>query len=116
MSLDAVFAAISSRRYVFCSEMELQDAIAEALAPLGAQREAHVKHRAGRIDFLVGRIGVECKVDGSLPKVAAQVIRYAHSGMIDALLLVTTIRSHMEVAGDQLGIPVRVLVLHGGIG
>ena len=112
--LHRIIAAIDARRFLFSSERELQDAIGEVLVPFGAEREARIPY-AGRIDFRIDRLGVEIKVDGSLPKVAGQVLRYVKSGALDQLLLVTTKRAHAEVAGERLGAVVRVLVLDGGI-
>lgn len=114
MTVDDVIAALGGHRFIFASEAELQETIAATLSPFGAKREAKLGD-AGRIDFLIGRVGVEVKVAGSLSLVAGQVMRYIDSGAIDALLLVTTKHAHMRIAGKRLGVDVRVRVLAGGI-
>lgn len=43
-----------------------------------------------RIDFLVGTIGVECKVDGSALALARQIGRYESSPMLTSLVIVVT--------------------------
>ena len=69
----------------------------------------------GRIDFLAGAVGIECKVDGAPAAVARQVLRYCGSGMCDdGVLLVTTKASHRAIRGIN-SFPIRVLVLAGGL-
>lgn len=45
-----------------------------------------------RIDFMVGKVGLELKIKGSWPEVARQLDRYAASADIGALVLVTSRR------------------------
>ena len=63
MTLDTVETAIRRHTLAFTGEGELQELLATILAPLGASREVRID-RANRIDFLVDRVGVECKVGG----------------------------------------------------
>lgn len=57
------------------------------------KRRAPVIHPVDRVDFLIDRVGIELKVDGSWAAVLRQLDRYAASPDLDALVLVTTRRS-----------------------
>jgi hypothetical protein len=96
-------------------EIGLQDAIAAALTSAGATftREMHIDQRS-RIDFAVGRVGIEVKVKGSIGDVARQVQRYARSGLFDVLLVATTCPRHTDLPDSLAGIPIRVIVMSGG--
>lgn len=113
--------ALMERRFTFSNEAELQRGIEIVLAShplfLGIAnfREVEIKG-AGRIDFLVRGIGVECKVAGSVASIAPQILSYLESSVVDALLLVTTKRAHTALEGTHLGKLVRVHVLTGGLG
>ena len=48
--------------------------------------------KSDRIDLLVGKLGIELKIDGSWPEVLRQLDRYADSPDIDGLLLITSRR------------------------
>lgn len=82
-------------RFRFTREEELQRGIATALDSMEIeyQREARIGVN-NRIDFLVGRIGIEVKIDGSGPAVARQLRRYARCEEIDELILVTSRTRH----------------------
>lgn len=47
---------------------------------------------AERIDFMVGRVGIELKVDGGSAEVLRQLDRYAASPDVDALVLISSRR------------------------
>jgi len=68
---------------------------------------------ADRIDFMVGRIGIELKIKGSLSDVTRQLHRYAQSPDVDALLLVTTRMKLRHMPPTMNGKPVLVAVLIG---
>jgi hypothetical protein len=72
-----VFARLVNASLVFRAEVWLND--------------------SDRIDYLVGRVGVELKVKGAVNSVARQLQRYAQSDQIDELILVTTKRLHSKV-------------------
>ncbi len=104
-------------RACFTNEAELQIAVAEALMHAGIEyaREHPVDDgEAGRIDFLVdGGIGIECKVDGSVPMVARQMIRYRQSNDCHGgVILLTTCSRHAAVG---VGTGIAVVVLRGGL-
>ncbi len=94
-TVEKLLATLRARRYHFANEDELQRGIALALEADGweATREAKLSGR-DRIDFLVGNIGIEAKVDSSATEVQRQLIRYAEHVTITALVLVTSRSSH----------------------
>lgn len=114
MSGDAITTALRRHRFRFTSEAELQAGIALALESeeLPVAREVEL-FPGSRIDFLVGRVGVEVKVDGSLGAVTRQLHRYAESDRVDALVLVSSRNRHARQPGSMSGKPLRVVILGG---
>jgi hypothetical protein len=112
LSAAAICEALSRAAFSCSNEAELQVAIQAVLGD-SAQREVQVPG-AGRIDFLVGDVGVEVKVAGSLASVGAQLLRYLGSDLLSAIVLVTTKRAHAGLRGTLLGKRVEVHVLTGG--
>lgn len=103
-------------RYGGSREGELQRELADVLAAEGveATREVELGPR-NRIDFLAGRVGVEVKVDGTLPEALRQVSRYLQRDEIDCVLLVSTRPWAAEMPGevhDLYGKRVRVVRLN----
>lgn len=89
--VSAVVRLLSSHRFQWSSEAELQAGIALVLDEAGIphEREA-VLAGAGRIDFLLpDGIGLEVKVEGAPAGVARQVLAYARHPGITALIVVT---------------------------
>jgi len=82
---------LGSYRFDTSTERVLQDGIAQALHNSGVPfvREVRLSQR-DRIDFMVGRIGVEVKIGGSFSALARQLYRYAESAKLDALVLVSS--------------------------
>lgn len=89
--IDTLARFIGSQRYDCTDEYAMQDGIAFALAGnlTSFVREA-ILTPTERIDFLVGDIGVECKVDGSAVATARQVFRYLSLPRLAGLILVTS--------------------------
>lgn len=85
-----VVAAISANSYRFANEDELQRGISRALAnaEISFGREV-VLRRSDRIDFLCGTVGIEVKVGGSISALTRQLMRYAESERVGAIVLVT---------------------------
>jgi len=54
------------------------------------------------VDFLVGTVGVECKIKGAYGSVLSQLSRYARSELVTEILLVTTKASHRRLRGVKL--------------
>lgn len=91
MSAADLVALLVRYRFDESSEDALQRGVASVLAEHGI---AHVREvnlcRGDRIDFMVGSLGLECKIAGSLSSVTRQLHRYAHADQVEALVLVTT--------------------------
>jgi hypothetical protein len=68
-----------------------------------------------RIDFLVGGIGLEVKVAGSVGAVVRQLERYAKHDRIKSLVLVTTKSTLARVPLEMNGKVVRAAVILAGI-
>lgn len=114
-SLDTVARLIRSHRFDYATEADLQHGLAVLFAQqhLTAQREARLAVTA-RIDFLLNtdgqRIGIEVKTGGSPADVRRQLARYAATGAIDGLLLVTTQPLHRQWHNTTShGIPIQVV-------
>lgn len=115
-TLAEVVAPLRCRRFSYSAEDQLQQGVAEALAEAGldAVREVQLG-AAGRIDLMAGRIGIEVKVAGPPGAVVRQLGRYARSGRLDGLVLVTSRILHRPPA-RLAGIPVAtVCTVLGGL-
>jgi len=118
-SLDAIAegitAALQRHPPRAANEAELQAILWDHLQAIDRRTvREHVLTRADRIDFLLGRVGIEVKVKGSSADVTRQLWRYADSPQIDGLLLVTTKREHRRVIGESAtfkGKPVLMLCI-----
>ncbi len=64
----------------------MQEHIATVL-PEGFHREFRLSDK-DRIDFLVGNVGIECKIDGTQAKLMMQCERYLASPYLDSLIVV----------------------------
>lgn len=82
---------LASQRFRLRDELALQNGIAEVFTRKGVpfKREVHLD-RANRPDFIVGRLAIEVKVDGSAAQVLRQGHRYLEFPEIDELLIVGT--------------------------
>lgn len=116
---DAVAAALRGYRFPVAVESDLQLAIESVLSSAGVgrvRREYELGRAHGRIDFYLPdiRCGVELKCEGSPASVRRQLMRYATSAEIDALVLVTT-RARLAASLDVLnGKPVAVVATQEG--
>jgi superfamily II DNA or RNA helicase len=117
VTVDSVAEVITSRRYRYASEDELQRGIEEAFlaAAVPHHREVNLG-AAGRIDFLVGRVGVEVKIAGEVGDVHRQLVRYAARPEVHDLLLVTSRRSHTRIPSVVAGKQLRVVVVESATG
>ncbi|MBO0872641.1 MAG: hypothetical protein J2P19_04560 [Pseudonocardia sp.] len=109
----AVAAVVTAHRYRYANEADLQAGIAAALRSAGypVRREVPLSRR-DRIDVLVDRVGVEVKLAGRLPDVTRQLARYARTGRVDELVLVTTRAEHRRCPDRLNGLPVQVAWLN----
>lgn len=106
MTADDVVGLLSTRRFRFTCETDLQNAIAETLPT--AKREHRLSER-DRADFLVDGVAVEVKVDGSLGAVTRQLFRYARHETVKAIVLVTSRAKHLRMPRSMVGKPVRTV-------
>jgi hypothetical protein len=109
---ETIAQAIERRQFHYSNEWELQRGVAIVLDEL--KLEFHKEVVLGpkqRIDFLVGKVGIEVKVDMSLAGVTRQLWHYADSPQIEALILVTTRHVHRGLPLEMKGKPLFVIYL-----
>ncbi|HEX2679628.1 MAG TPA: hypothetical protein VHM19_23425 [Polyangiales bacterium] len=94
-----VLRCLSAHRFDATTEERLQLGIASALSTAGLELEREVVLAPGsRIDFLSANgIGIEVKIDGSETSVLRQLMRYAESDRVTALVLFTTRSKHLSM-------------------
>lgn len=109
---------LRAHRFSFRCEHDLQDGIARLFLKRGVayHREARLGPEDDRVDFLVGPLGIEVKVDGSTASVIRQCFRYLEHDLVQALLLVTNLARYQQVPRRMHGKPVDVVLLTGGSG
>jgi len=94
---------LSRYRYDCASEFELQNGIEEVLKDSSFDYEREVRlSKEDRVDFLVDRIGIEIKIDGSTTELLRQLARYAKHEKIKCLVVVTS-RSRLTSLPERLG-------------
>lgn len=114
MTGDDIAAALDAFTLLDTDEYALQDAIDLALRRAGAAPLREVRLTAAdRIDLLIGTVGIEVKVAGSVAAVERQLRRYATCGLISELVLVTTRVAHTAI--DDVGCPLHVVPLMRGV-
>jgi hypothetical protein len=115
INVASLLGVLQGFRFHYAHETQLQEGIAAALVQSEVDFEREVKLSArDRIDFMVGRTGIEVKVGHSLASVMKQVHRYMQHQKIDGLLLVTNRCRHSIVPKTVNGKPVAVLFLGWG--
>lgn len=110
-TVEQVVDLIGRSRFAHLDERGLQVGLADALtfAAINWRREVRLTAR-DRIDFMVGRVGIELKVGGSTPSLRRQLVRYAKTGLVDELLVVSTHAVHAALDGTLAHhVPVRVV-------
>ena len=111
--LDDLHSLFASYTFRWQREHDIQNAIETILIAKDLEfvREDPLSP-ADRPDFMVKRIAVEVKVDGSLSLLTRQIYRYVQNEAVDAVLVVTTRAIHRQIAKAIRGKPVRVLYLN----
>ena len=113
---DFLVDLIGRHRFAFANEDQLHLGLAQMMEQEGIAFEAEVRLTpADRIDFMVGKVGVEVKVGHSVSSVMRQLYRYAQRPEIDELLLVTTRAPHASVPETINGKPVKFVFLGWGM-
>lgn len=101
--ISEIAQAIRGYRFTYATEAQLEDGIAEALQRGGFDvRRQVVLEGLGRIDLLVGSVGIEVKIAGATPEVSRQLDRYLESPAIEGIVLVTGRSLHQVLQSDQV--------------
>jgi len=110
--LNALVQLLTDAFIPVSTERKMQQAVEDLLT---CARIAHAREcklgRCDRIDFLCDGMGIETKVAGSYIEVASQLLRYAESPQIDAIILVTNKAAHRQLDGlaNEHHKPIRVV-------
>jgi len=92
------------------TEERMQSEIEKILKSSGVEFEREfVISARDRIDFKVGPVGIECKIDGSPAKVLSQLLRYAEDSRIEELILVSSRHTHRFAVSSLGGKPFTVV-------
>jgi hypothetical protein len=110
----AISDAVRRGRYTYAQETELHLGLEAAMRAAGFEPVPEVKlNGRDRIDFLIGRVGIEVKIKGTRDALHRQVMRYAESPLVDELLVITTVRAHRGLPAEIGGKPLSLLVIGG---
>lgn len=105
---------IKAGGYGYANELDLQIGIERVLRSAGYDVRPEVRLTPrDRIDFMVGRVGIEVKVKGSRSALLHQLIRYADHHDIGELLVVTTRARHHGIPSALNGKPVSLIQIGG---
>lgn len=105
---------IERHQFSFGSEADLQEGIEQVLRGCGVEFRREVRlTRQDRIDFMVGRVGLEVKTGGSISALTRQVHRYAQLDEVDAIVVVAGLERLTDLPGVINGKPVRVVRMIG---
>lgn len=99
--------------YRYANEAELQHALLDVMRQGGLHVEPEVPIEGGRIDFLVGSIGIEVKVNGNAEALRRQITGYAADDRVSALVVVTSRYRHTLGPRTIGGKPVEYVYLGG---
>ena len=109
-----IVEALHRFRFSATNEQELQRALWQVFARYPDSRREVILDARNRIDFLVGEVGIEVKVDGSLTDLVRQLIRYAKFEQITSIVVVSTRARHRDVPRHVGGKPVHLAYLADG--
>lgn len=98
MTTKEIAEMIAASRFRYGNEDALQRGIAQMFenASISFEREVRLNHH-DRIDFMIGRVGIEVKVDQPIAKVTRQIHRYSQCEQIDSLVLVSNRCRHAMI-------------------
>lgn len=109
-----IVETVHGYRFSVSNEQELQEGLWRVLAGMdGARREVRLDERS-RIDFLIGGVGIEVKVDGSLADLVRQATRYSKFAEVSEIVVVTTRSRHLGLPAQLGGKPVHIAYLGDG--
>jgi hypothetical protein len=113
LTAEQIAAVLRGYRLPVTVEAAMQLALVMAFESERIAFKREVTRGLDRIDFVVGRVGVECKVHCPTNALARQLLRYALWDDIDELLVVTSDAKHVAVPPRLNGKDVRVHVVRG---
>lgn len=114
MTLDELAELLRWYQYPYGNEGLLQAAVEQVLKESGLDYRREVRlTEADRIDFMVGTLGIECKVDGASGSVLSQCLRYAESPDLSGLILLSSRHTHRFGTKELLGKPFRCVWVGG---
>lgn len=106
MTPEKLVDLIENARVDLSTETLAQRGLARVFADAGLEARAEVRLNAqDRIDFMIGRIGLEVKIGHPRRSILRQLERYAKSEELDALILVTSAAfptSNPPIEGKEL--------------
>jgi plasmid stability protein len=108
-----VLRVLAARHYRCSCEAELQELVQTALSDAGLsfQREKRLSVR-DRVDFLIeGGVALELKVKVTEKNLLSQILRYAESAEVDAIVVAGTCHSVLRLPARAHGKPVHALHL-----
>jgi hypothetical protein len=115
--LSQIERCLSGNRFTISNEREMQACVKSLLTDLVEVTQEYRLSPYDRVDFYVpcGRSGiaVECKIKGSSQEVLAQLLRYADSPVVGAVVLVTTRNQHRAMPSTARGKPMRTVYVGG---
>lgn len=116
MTASDLVKLLDEHRFSVARESDLQQGIALVLERAGVAFEREVRLTAAdRIDFLIGDVGIECKIDGSLGALIRQVERYALHERIGEIVVATTRRRLIGVPREMHEKCVHPFLARGGL-
>lgn len=110
-----IIDVLERHSFRYRDEKQLQHLLQVALQRGGIEtvREVDLPERAGRIDLVADRVGIEVKIDGSTNAVRRQLERYGRCGSFDELILVTSKLRH-QMPPQAGGVPLFVVCIELG--
>jgi hypothetical protein len=114
MTPQKLVTLLNGYRYSLDSENALQEGIAKSLRRENVEFEREVPlTKRDRIDFMVGRIGLEVKIGGTFSMLLRQLDRYAQCPEVDALVVMASRSRLTNVPCELRGKPICVCGLLG---
>lgn len=115
-TVERIVRAISSRRFRFSNEKDLQAGIETAFQEDGLIFEREVRLAPGDVvDFMVGVVAVEVKTDGPLAALTRQIDRYAEHERVKELVVISSRRRLTNLPQVLRGKNVHAVALAGGL-
>jgi hypothetical protein len=116
VSVEQLASILGRHRYNFTNEAELQEGVAEVLTGAGVafEREVRITDR-DRLDFLVGAVAVEVKIQGGAAPLIRQLGRYAALDRVEQLFVVTSRTLLARMPKHLNGKPITGVIVRGGM-